>query len=29
MLGQLPEVSLKTYDLIMEKLDRWEQDTTQ
>ena len=29
MLGQLPEVSLKTYDLIMEKLNRWEQDTTQ
>ncbi|NMB36068.1 MAG: hypothetical protein GX989_07290 [Firmicutes bacterium] len=23
MLGGLPEVSLKTYDLIMEKLDRW------
>ena len=28
MLGQLPEVSLKTYDLILEKLDRWEQDIT-
>ena len=26
MLGQLPEVSLKTYDLVMEKLDQWEQE---
>lgn len=24
MLGDLPEVSLRTHDLIMEKLDRWE-----
>lgn len=26
MLGGLPEISLKTYDLIMEKLDRWENE---
>ena len=26
MLGSLPEVSLKTYDLVMEKLDRWEKE---
>jgi len=26
MLGALPEVSLRTYDLIMEKLDRWEKE---
>ncbi len=27
ILGVLPEVSLKTYDLIMEKLDKWENET--
>ena len=29
MLGQLPEVSLKTYDLIMEKLSQWEQEISE
>jgi uncharacterized coiled-coil protein SlyX len=26
IVGELPEVSLKTYDLIMEKLNKWEQE---
>ncbi|KUO52778.1 MAG: hypothetical protein APF76_02260 [Desulfitibacter sp. BRH_c19] len=26
ILGELPEVSQKTYDLIIEKLDKWEKD---
>ncbi len=26
ILGDLPEVSQKTYDLVMEKLDKWEKD---
>ncbi len=26
--GQLPEISMKTYDLILEKLDAWEQELT-